>query len=420
MDLVGTVLRGGWSWPVHLNPPTTSSGGATRYQYSSHTTQLFWVPNHALARLDCDCAARCDMPIGRDLVRLLPLLVALLPLGHPSRRSASCRWRGVVAAPDRRKSVQCADRSPGAGDRICDRSCNGRLPGDGGGRHPFRRHGDGRGADALLRAALPAIRVAGGGHPLAAAAGRPARTCCSWWPASSCGSFRWLAFGPSNDLAMRGSIPALVVVALAAADAIAHPARAVQQKVFWPIVLVLAAWRADRRHGNHEVPDEPVWKPDYSSSLVPDSTRTDYPPHYVDGDAGGFVALCCVRCITSMMFGRQSLRRARRSATMKAVILAGGLGSRLMEETSPQAEADGRDRRQADPLAHHEDLLRPRGQRLRHLLRLQGLPDQGVLRQLLPAHVRRHLRHGDEPMEVHQQQCRALAGHAGRHGRGDA
>ena len=43
---------------------------------------------------------------------------------------------------------------------------------------------------------------------------------------------------------------------------------------------------------------------------------------------------------------------------VKAVILAGGLGSRLSEETARPAEADGRDRRQADPLAHHEDLLR--------------------------------------------------------------
>ena len=41
---------------------------------------------------------------------------------------------------------------------------------------------------------------------------------------------------------------------------------------------------------------------------------------------------------------------------MKAVILAGGLGTRLSEETDV-AQADGRDRRQADPLAHHEDLL---------------------------------------------------------------
>ena len=50
---------------------------------------------------------------------------------------------------------------------------------------------------------------------------------------------------------------------------------------------------------------------------------------------------------------------------MKVAILAGGTGSRLSEETECQAQADGRDRRPADPLAHHEALRALRLQRLR-------------------------------------------------------
>ena len=82
---------------------------------------------------------------------------------------------------------------------------------------------------------------------------------------------------------------------------------------------------------------------------------------------------------------------------MKAVILAGGLGTRFTEETSlrpkPMVEIGGR------PILWHimKIYAAPRHQRLRHLLRLQGLRDQGVFRQLLPAHVRRHLRHAREP-----------------------
>ena len=58
---------------------------------------------------------------------------------------------------------------------------------------------------------------------------------------------------------------------------------------------------------------------------------------------------------------------------MKVVILAGGLGTRLSRGDAGQAQADGRDRRAPDPLAHHEDLRRARVQRVRDLPRLQGL-----------------------------------------------
>ena len=55
------------------------------------------------------------------------------------------------------------------------------------------------------------------------------------------------------------------------------------------------------------------------------------------------------------------------------------------------------------------------------LPRLQGLRDQGVLRQLLPAHVRRHVRpRARTAMEVHQPVGRAVARDAGRHRRGHA
>ena len=50
---------------------------------------------------------------------------------------------------------------------------------------------------------------------------------------------------------------------------------------------------------------------------------------------------------------------------MKAVILAGGYGTRHQRGERRPPEADGRDRREADPLAHHEDLRRARDRRVR-------------------------------------------------------
>ena len=93
---------------------------------------------------------------------------------------------------------------------------------------------------------------------------------------------------------------------------------------------------------------------------------------------------------------------------MKAVILAGGLGTRISEEThlrpKPMVEIGGR-----PILWHIMKIYSAHGiNDFVICLRLQGLRHQGVLRQLLPAHVRRDVRHGaTTSMEVHQQQRRA-------------
>ncbi|MCX7054955.1 MAG: hypothetical protein NTU56_12240, partial [Proteobacteria bacterium] len=87
------------------------------------------------------------------------------------------------------------------------------------------------------------------------------------------------AFGPSNDLAMRGSIPALIVLALAAASALAHPAAALQRRVLWPILVVLVLGIPTAVTEMARAVSEPVWKPDYSHSLVPDLGK-GYPAHY--------------------------------------------------------------------------------------------------------------------------------------------
>src|SRR6266704_3305438 len=81
------------------------------------------------------------------------------------------------------------------------------------------------------------------------------------------------------------------------------------------------------------------------------------------------------------------------------------------------AKTDGRDRWQTRSLAHHEDLFHARRERFRDLSRLQGLPDQRIFRQLLPAHVRRDLRHDGKPHGCPSRQRGAVTRDFGRHRR---
>jgi hypothetical protein len=80
-DVIGTLLRvpaSGAHWDItgHLE------WWARRYQYSSMTTQLFWVPNHAL----CGWVAMgllLRSPRGGGLEPMLPIVVAAVALWSP-------------------------------------------------------------------------------------------------------------------------------------------------------------------------------------------------------------------------------------------------------------------------------------------------------------------------------------------------
>jgi uncharacterized RDD family membrane protein YckC len=89
-----------------------------------------------------------------------------------------------------------------------------------------------------------------------------------------------VAFGPYNDLAMRASIPALVVLAMTAASALSAPTPSRQRGVYWPILLVLLLGVPTAVMEMIRAVQEPAWKPDYSRSLVPDPAAV-YPAHYV-------------------------------------------------------------------------------------------------------------------------------------------
>ena len=93
---------------------------------------------------------------------------------------------------------------------------------------------------------------------------------------------------------------------------------------------------------------------------------------------------------------------------MKAVILAGGLGTRLSEEThlkpKPMVEIGGR------PILWHVlKIYSTHGiNDFVILRRIQRLHDQGIFRQLLSSHVRHHLRHEQQRYGSTPEKCRTL------------
>lgn len=82
LDVVGTVLRIPGS-DMHWDVTKHLEWWADRYQYSSMTTQLFWVPNHALgAWLGIGLLARRHRGAW-EVDSLLPMLVVVVALWSP-------------------------------------------------------------------------------------------------------------------------------------------------------------------------------------------------------------------------------------------------------------------------------------------------------------------------------------------------
>ena len=96
------------------------------------------------------------------------------------------------------------------------------------------------------------------------------------------------------------------------------------------------------------------------------------------------------------------------------------MGTRISEEShlrpKPMVEIGGR-----PILWHVMKIYAHHGiERFRRLPRLQGLRDQGIFLQLLPARLRRDHRRADQSHHIPRHPRRALAHHAGRHRRTDA
>jgi hypothetical protein len=265
MDLVGVVLTRGVAVLQFLLPTDHIEWWAARFQYSAHSTQLFWVPNHAIPGWIA-AALLIRGAANPGFVRLLPLLVGLLPLWSPLTAIGFLPLAAVafLQLAARRRARECIDPAVVAGAFICT------LP-------------------VALYVTMGAGTIQSGGTHMA---GEP-----SWLYLANCAQFvlleggllwilllvarrdplllaagavLWLlplaAFGPGNDLAMRASIPALALLALRAREALADGAVPARLRAGILAVLALGVPTAILEINRSIL--FPAWPPSRDSSLL--------------------------------------------------------------------------------------------------------------------------------------------------------
>jgi hypothetical protein len=288
-DIVGNLLHvphfiADWSITRHLEWWTD------RYQYSAMTTQLFWVPNHALAGwLTIGLLLRTER--GAALESVLPIVVAAVALWSPFAAlgvvpfvlwhlfaaSAGEHWRRIldprVWAPALVVGIAVAAFLMLDADRIP----KGWTVGN---------HGGGAAAIAtdlarqveffLLEAGLIGFAILAARRSLPAGLAGPlilALAVLAFLPLGSIGAW--------NDLAMRASIPSLTVMAIGAALALsadASDAAAWRKKAVLASLLAVGAVTPIQEFARAFA--LPSWPINRQATLI-EVWCDRYPAHYV-------------------------------------------------------------------------------------------------------------------------------------------
>jgi len=276
LDVVGTLLHAPgsaahWDFTSHLE------WWAERYQYSSMTTQLFWVPNHAL----CGWVAMGLLwrsPRGA-LEPMLPILIVAVALCSPLTALGVLPFAWLQAGAAMRGSLELAHPRVWIPASIVGLVVAAYLTLDSS-RIP-RGWTVGSGGAALSDLARQAeffVLEAGlvGGVILALRRSRAvvlALVILALLP--------FVRFGAANDFVMRASIPSLAVLAMEAARALAEPAVSAAgpaKKMLLGVLLALGAVTPLQEFARAAV--LPRWPINAHATLI-EVACGRYPPHYV-------------------------------------------------------------------------------------------------------------------------------------------
>lgn len=269
LDLVGTLI-------AHENITIIShlEWWARYFQYSSHTTQLFWVPNHALpgwlGMLLLLAYWRKPSLIGWYPAILCAILlwspfatIGLLPFyaGYffVHRRVLIKNWPNLVGV----SLLALLFGLPIAYYLTFNLQ---KVPGE------LLAGKDGHFWFAYLQFVALEFGI------LAVLLSRLCNTLPFWIAVIILAILPFIAYGPFNDLAMRASIPALVVIALAAAQVLTNPAHShVLRGVQIGVSLMVLVGAVTVLHEIARAVIMPQWEPTTSDVVQ----ATHGAPHYV-------------------------------------------------------------------------------------------------------------------------------------------
>ncbi len=220
LDFVGGLINTGPRYIVHWHLGSHIEWWAGLYQYSSMTTQLFWVPNHALGGW-LTIGLLCRDRRGTPLHSLLPMIVVASALWSPLTMLGLLPFVAWKAVADmfRERSVQLLHPRVWVPALIVGFAVAAYLTLDldhiprGG----SMAHGLGGFAARLANQAQFFLLEAG---LIGLAILSLRRSTIVSLALVILALLPFAHFGPGNDIVMRGSIPSLVVLAIAAALAL--------------------------------------------------------------------------------------------------------------------------------------------------------------------------------------------------------
>jgi hypothetical protein len=282
MDIVGELLDGGPRFRQDWNVTTHIEWWAGSYQYSSMTTQLFWVPNHALGGWIM-IGLMCRRGPGSQLEGMLPILLVAAALWSPLTAVGllpfvAWRWVTILRRGEARAVLRPDVLVPAL---LVGVAIAAYLVLDAGSvRHglPVATH---TGTTLSVLRQVQFFLLEAGLLGMAVLLVSPsaelivALVVLLLLPCVS--------LGPGNDLVMRASIPSLVVLMLGACRALLEKPtqpRAKRARIAVGVLLVIGAVTPIAELAR--AVKLPRWPINMEATLIGVSCGT-YPPHYVAG-----------------------------------------------------------------------------------------------------------------------------------------